>query len=339
MTGAQGMVSGELWQSLQLSRACNPTSSSFFALPVTNVMLSLAEDAIVRPLASGMASGISRPSAARRVNRDAVVTVRWQSARRRRDGMVRRQFIYSQPTHGRQSAGMMNSVQLRLQAIAALTRETYQHALERAKDLDEAPELALPPHPAKPSLPHASVSRTETPDDVVGRIISTRSSAHPNLASTWMPTTLQTASTATEPAGIDPDELSGLEAPVHEVADDLDRRLKKRPSVEDLKAKGILPNASGVSPTLLGSMLSLEKQRKSDGLERQLQKRPSVEELTGKGIMAEGALTSPLVSGAKVQLQRRATEDAIQRGISSRPEPETLVRRGILQALDVAAQP
>ena len=47
------------------------TSSSFLALPVTNVMLSLlADEAIVRPLAIGT----SRPSAtARRDKRDAVV--------------------------------------------------------------------------------------------------------------------------------------------------------------------------------------------------------------------------------------------------------------------------
>ena len=122
----------------------------------------------------------------------------------------------------------------------------------------------------------------------------------------------------------------------------LARRLQRRPTMEELTEKGIVPVEAkgGVSPALAGSMHSLKRQRVADTIDRSLQRRPTMEDLAQKGIVRDPSQQSgPIVEGAKMQLKRRQTSEALRSGLQRRPSMEELRARGILPGVFAAWQP
>ena len=131
-------------------------------------------------------------------------------------------------------------------------------------------------------------------------------------------------------------------------ADSVAKHLTKRPSLNELEAKGIVPpswaTAPGVNPALAESVRRMEKMRKVDAVAKGLMKRPSLDELTERGIIkgaiGPGAPSAALQSRLQA-LHKHGTETKIESALARRPSIDVLMQKGILKeaAESAAASP
>ena len=87
------------------------------------------------------------------------------------------------------------------------------------------------------------------------------------------------------------DALVQIDASIAPSADAIARSLRKRPSMDILKEKGIIKTSAAtghvVSPQLAESMARHDRSLKMDQLARSLDKRPTVDDLKERGIIQD----------------------------------------------------
>ena len=209
----------------------------------------------------------------------------------------------------------MNALQEKLAAIAKLNANTYSSTLQhvntplqrppmvpfdvsRGLDLAARPQVddantinaqlgrvkggalwaGLPvskPPPARPKVaPHAGQSAK----DVASSVVSARLREHPNnkksrpVVGSVFSAAAQPAAHAPAAAGIDKRRLS----------DTLTNKLQRRPTMEELATRNIIPPAAAsgtISVAIADKLQALERQRTTESLEAQLQRRASVDML------------------------------------------------------------
>jgi hypothetical protein len=102
----------------------------------------------------------------------------------------------------------------------------------------------------------------------------------------------------------------------------LSHNLERRPTVQDLVARAILPaTCTSVSPGLIQSHRAIQKQRLKDGLGRKLGRRPSVHSLVSLNILPEECATrrmSPTIIAKRRQVMRETLKDGLRAWVEGR---------------------
>ena len=216
----------------------------------------------------------------------------------------------------------------RLAAISKLTERTYVSTLRHF------PTRATPPAPADASLLiWAPPSDAELLDATMERIsgaaqsiaqevVTSRLREHPNNKGRAVVGSI--FSTSADAHGTERDALA--------------RRLQRRPTMEELAQKGIVPAAAkgGVSAALAGPILSLKKQRMADTLDRSLQRRPTMKDLAKRGIIphaAAGGHIAVSIADKLQTLQRQRTTESLESLLQKRPSVDQLLAQGVMRSL------
>lgn len=106
----------------------------------------------------------------------------------------------------------------------------------------------------------------------------------------------------------------------------LSHNLERRPDVQDLVARAILPAtcttySSSVSPALIQSQRAIQKQRLKDGLGRKLERRPSVQSLVSMNILPKECANrrmSPTIFAKRRQVIRESLKDGLRAWVEGR---------------------
>ena len=106
----------------------------------------------------------------------------------------------------------------------------------------------------------------------------------------------------------------------------LSHNLERRPTVQDLVARHILPAtctsySSTVSPALIQSHRAVQKQRLKDGLGRKLERRPSVHSLVSLNIIPQECANrrmSPSIFAKRRQIMRETLKDGLRAWVDGR---------------------
>jgi len=113
--------------------------------------------------------------------------------------------------------------------------------------------------------------------------------------------------------------------------------LAKRHSIDELKEVGILKSGLGISPALVESQQSLQKEMTKDALEKGLLHRPDVTTLQGQGIIKSSPGVSPAIVESREALQKEMTKDAVEKRLSRRISIDEMQEKGIYKSPVAAA--
>lgn len=113
--------------------------------------------------------------------------------------------------------------------------------------------------------------------------------------------------------------------------DSLNRKLEKRPTVEDLKTYNIIKDTS-LAPALQAAAADLQKAKLEDHLAGKLNRRPSAKELEEHNILKDQSV-APQLQAAKADLEHAKIVDRLEHKIDHRPNKERLVEQNIMKGM------
>ncbi|KAJ3413155.1 Phosphatase and actin regulator 4 [Chytridiales sp. JEL 0842] len=127
------------------------------------------------------------------------------------------------------------------------------------------------------------------------------------------------------------------EGKIAKIVNELGKKLSRRQDKEELVNKNILKDEDAVSPTLLQTKLSLEKEKNQDALNRRLSRRPSKIDLKLRNILRVDSDDSLHQSGASldksIDIQKRANE--LRSCLKKRPDKAVLEDKNIIKGINV----